>query len=216
MAAPPEVTLKDLTGEWVMVSLFQCPRLTQFLQSFNDRQQPDTQQNKTLSDDTDAILTLQGIGWLTRKAIAFATVTLHCKQYTSEDGHTHIDIEQTATGGIKGTTELRELDWTERSHVDHIFGSMKGKSRWITIDNPEIPDDFLKEGWIEGEEENGGPNGERHIESFVDNEEKGWTGEQIWGFAIIDGKRYYTRRIIITKGSEALKVRLVYNWQGKK
>jgi len=216
MAAPPEVTLKDLTGEWVMVCLFQYLHLTQFLQSFNDKQKPDTPQNKTLSDDTDAILTLQGIGWLTRKAIAYATVTLHCKQYTSEDGHTHIDIDQTATGGIKGTTELRELDWTERSHVDHIFGSLKGKSRWITIDSPEIPDDFLKEGWIEGEEENGGPNGERHIESFVDNEEKGWTGEQIWGFAIIDGKRYYTRRVIITKGSEALKVRLVYNWQGKK
>jgi len=190
MAAPPEVTLKDLTGEWVM--------------------------NKTLSDDTDAVLTLQGLGWWTRKAIGLATVTLHCKQYTDDEGHTHIDIDQTATGGIKGTTELRELDWAERSHVDHIFGSLKGKSRWLTIDHPEITDDFLKEGWLEGEDESGGPNGERHIESFVVNEEKGWTGVQIWGFAIIDGKRYYTRRVVITKGNEARKVRLVYNWYGKK
>jgi hypothetical protein len=39
MAAPPEVTLKDLTGEWVMVCLFQYLHLTQFLQSFNDKQE---------------------------------------------------------------------------------------------------------------------------------------------------------------------------------
>jgi hypothetical protein len=39
-----------------------------------------------------------------RKAIGLATVTLHTKQY-EEDGVTHIDIDQTATGGIKGTTE---------------------------------------------------------------------------------------------------------------
>jgi hypothetical protein len=74
----------------------------------------------------------------------------------------------------------------------------------------------LKDGWLEGEEENGGPNGERHVESFVNNEEKEWTAEQIWGFAIVDSQRYYTRRVVVKKGEEALNVRLVYNWQGKK
>ena len=54
------------------------------------------------------------------------------------------------------------------------------------------------------------------MESYVDNEEKGWSGQQIWGFAIIEGKRYYTRRVVIKKGSEVMKVRLVYSWQGKK
>ena len=33
-------------------------------------------QNKTISDDVDALLALQGIGWLTRKAIALATVVV--------------------------------------------------------------------------------------------------------------------------------------------
>jgi hypothetical protein len=150
-----------------------------------------------------------------RKAIAWATVTLHTKQYPDDDGRTHIDIEQTATGGIRGTTELRVLDWTTRSHSDHIFGNLSGKSRWVSIDNPEIPDQFLKEGWLEGEEENGGPNGERHIESFVINEENGWTAEQIWGFAIVDGQRYYTRRVVVAKGEEKRMVRFVYNWEGK-
>lgn len=185
MAAPPEVTMKNLTGTFVM--------------------------NKSLSDDTDAVLALQGIGWFTRKAIALATVTLHVKQYIDDAGLTHIDIDQTATGGIKGTSEIRTLDWVEREHNDHIFGDLKGKNRWCTLD---VPDDaFLKDGWLEGEEENSGPNGERHMQGFVVNEKNGWTGEQIWGFAIIDGKRYYTRRVVVSKGDKVLKTRLVYDWQ---
>jgi hypothetical protein len=171
-------------------------------------------QNKTLSDDTDAVLALQGIGWFTRRAISFATVTLHVKQYTDEAGNTHIDIEQTATGGIKGTTETRELTWTFNEHEDHIFGKVKGRSRWLGLD--AVEDDYLKEGWLEGDEEKSGPAGELHIESYVENNGKGWTADQIWGFSIVDGKRYYVRRIVVKKGSEVMKTRLVYNWQGKK
>jgi hypothetical protein len=81
-------------------------------------------------------------------------------------------------------------------------------SRWIKIDSPEIVDDFLKEGWLETDGE--------FIQSFVDNEGKGWNGEQIWGFAEVDGKRYHVRRVVVKKGDETLKVRLVYDWHGKK
>ncbi|RDL34380.1 Uncharacterized protein BP5553_07508 [Venustampulla echinocandica] len=187
MAAPAEITVKDLTGDWVM--------------------------NKTLSDDTDAVLSLQGVGWLTRKAVGLATITLHVKQYNDDAGTTHVDIDQTLTGGIKGTSEQRQLDWTAREHEDHLFGKVKGQSRWATLDLPEDP--FLKEGWIDDDSENGGPEGQRHIESFVVNEERGWDARQIWGFAIIDGKRYYTRRVVVSKGKEVLKVRLVYEYQAK-
>ncbi|KAM3081111.1 hypothetical protein ACMFMF_003025 [Clarireedia jacksonii] len=188
MAAGPEVTLKDMSGDWVM--------------------------NKTLSDDADPVLALQGIGWWTRKAISLATVTIHAKQYSDENGITHIDIEQTATGGIKGTTELRTLDWQQRSHEDHLFGKLIGQSRWLTLD--DVEDEYLKDGWEENDGENSGPNGERHVQSYVVNEEKGWSANQIWGFAIVDEKRYYTRRIVVKKGDTAIKVRFVYNWQGKK
>jgi hypothetical protein len=91
---------------------------------------------------------------------------------------------------------------------------LKGRSRWCNLD--VVEDDFLKDGWLMGEEEKGGPAGEMFVQGYVENNEKGWTGEQIWGFAIVDGKRYYTRRVVIAKGSEVMKVRLVYNWQGKK
>jgi hypothetical protein len=47
MAAPPEITCTNLSGKYVM--------------------------NKTLGDSVEPMLVLQGIGWVTRKAIGLAT-----------------------------------------------------------------------------------------------------------------------------------------------
>lgn len=169
--------------------------------------------NKTLSDPHDDVLALQGVGWLKRKAIGVATVTLHIKEYKDDAGVYHIDIDQTATGGIKGTSEERILDWTDRPHEDHVFGSLIGKSRWI--DNKgEIWDEldsFLKEEWLD---ERVGPNGEPIVQNSVVNNTNGWKATQLWGFALINGERRYTRRVVISKldGSETLKVRLLYDW----
>ncbi|TAQ90996.1 hypothetical protein B7494_g739 [Chlorociboria aeruginascens] len=186
MAAPAEITLKDLSGDWVM--------------------------NKTLSDDTDALLTLQGVGWFTRKAISLSTITLHTKQYTDDKNTVHIDIDQTLSGGISGTSERRTLDWTEREHEDHIFGKLTGKTRWLDLDAVEDP--YMKDGWL-SEGEQSGPGGETHIETFVENKDGGWTADQIWGFVIIDGVRYYTRRVVVKKGEVVVKARLVYDRQKK-
>jgi len=191
MAAPPEIKLSDLTGDWVM--------------------------NKTLSDDPDPVLALQGIGWMTRKAISWATVTLHVTQTTDPSGLTHITIANTATGGIKGTTEERQLDWTFREHDDHMFGSLRGRSRWLTpsTGREENLDPYLFEGWEENGEE-AGPGGETKIESLSESNGKGWVADQIWGFAVVDGKRYHVRRVVVSKGGEVIRVRFVYDWQGKK
>lgn len=148
-----------------------------------------------------------------RKAIAFATITLEMTQYADDKG-VHIDVEQTATGGIKGTAEHRTLDWQYREHSDHVFGDLKGRSRFSDLSAPDITEDFLKEDWLQGEEEKAGPNGEINFYNDV-VAQRGWTGSQVWGFAIIDGKRYYTRRIVIKKGNEVKKIRMVYDWLGK-
>jgi len=134
------------------------------------------------------------------------------KEYVDDAGVTHIDIDQTATGGISGTSELRTLDWTERNHSDHLFGNITGRSRFITLDGDEIEDPWLKEGWlVEGGEGEGG----QLIEAVAVNKEKGWTAQQVWGFAEVDGKRYYTRRVRAFKEDEVVKVRMFYDWQGK-
>ena len=104
-------------------------------------------QNKSLSDDTDEILRLQGVGWFTRKAIAMATIYLDVRHYTDDTGVEHIDIDQTLTGGISGTSEYRILDWTEREHEDHVFGAVLSKSRRVTLD--ELLRDWLKKDWLD-------------------------------------------------------------------
>lgn len=90
---------------------------------------------------------MQGVPWWKRKAIGLATLTLAIKHYKDDAGIEHIDIDQTLTGGIPGTTEIRILTWTERPNEDHVFGPVIGKSRRIKVDSEELEDPFLKEHW---------------------------------------------------------------------
>ncbi|EFQ98641.1 hypothetical protein MGYG_01663 [Nannizzia gypsea CBS 118893] len=214
MAAPKEATIHNLTGTWTM---------------------------DALSDSTDPTLTLQGISWFTRKAIGLATVTLHVKQYTEDDA-VHIDIAQTLTGGISGTTEKRELGWVPREHTDHIFGSVRGRTRYIaskkdgskTVPAIEIQTKVGKEeedaavakffngdvlangsasdGWVVDDEAEGS---EPFLQSWVESIDNGWTAEQVWGFEVINDIRYYTRRIAVAKDGQCSRVRLVYRYIGQ-
>ncbi|KAF3764811.1 hypothetical protein M406DRAFT_322738 [Cryphonectria parasitica EP155] len=176
MAAPATKTLHDLNGTWSL--------------------------NKTLSDDVSPALELQGVGWLTRKAIGLASVTLHVKQYVSEDGKEHVDIEQTATGGLKGTSEHREMDGQPREHKDWLFGRVSGRSEFVT----EIPggDAFLLSNWEEGTSE--------WLLNSVDSLDNGWTARQTWGFQQVKGERRYVRNVVVEKGEKRAEIRMVYDW----
>lgn len=162
---------------------------------------------------------------MTRKAIGLATVTQHLKQSptTGEDGKptTQIDIEQTATGGLKASSEHRTLDWHFRGHSDWLFGTLQGKTRYNTLKalvedskgQGHVEEDakFLAEGWLKETEEG------EIVESFVDNDGAKWTGWQIWGFAEINGERRLTRRFAIRRKdkNEVVRIRLTYDWAGE-
>ncbi len=96
---------------------------------------------------------MQGVTWISRTAISYATVTLYVNHYKDENGIEHIDTDQTLTGGVPGTTEKRILDWTPRGHYDYVFGAVTGKSRRLKVD--EIEDKFLKDGWLPDTQEHG-------------------------------------------------------------
>lgn len=164
------------------------------------------------------------MGWLTRKAIGLATVTLHVTQHTDDAGVVHIDIDQTATGGIKGTTEKRALDGVPRPHEDHIFGSIVGRSQFcpkskVGVDVPEAhlsEDDkkWLVEGW--GEEF--AADDVKVMENYVVNEKSQWVAWAVWGFDVVgdDKKRRYVRHTIVksTKTGESKKLLLIYDYLG--
>jgi hypothetical protein len=179
------------------------------------------QQNKTLSDNPEPGLALQGIGYLTRKAIGLTTVTLHIKQY-EKDGLVHIDIDQTATGGIKGTSEIRTIDGESREHTDWLFGTVAAKSEWAGgAKHPAIADfeavkehdvEWLTKDWLQGPEEATGPDGAINLVNSVRAVPDSWTASQVWGFETIGGERRYTRHVVLKKGAEKVKLRLVYDF----
>lgn len=117
------------------------------------------------------------MGWVKRKAIRYATITLHIKHYhvDSDDGKKieKIDIKQILTGGIPGTDENRTLDWEERENHDDLFGFVIGKSRRIKAE--ELSDEWLREGWTEDTYEHG------VVQAYAKSKTSGtpWVGDQV-------------------------------------
>ncbi|KIV80778.1 hypothetical protein PV11_08255 [Exophiala sideris] len=192
MAAPPEINCTNLTGTFVM--------------------------NKSLSDDLDALLTLQGLSWFTRKAISLATITLTIREY-SKDSLWHIDITQSSS--LSTTQENRTLDWQDRNHNDKIFGQCRGKSRLFKkgeyqMEGPGSAEDAV---FLQAEKLKDGTDSrfvdDEHVQSIV--QQVGglnWTAEQVWGFEEINGERRYTRRVIVWKEGKEERCRLVYDYKG--
>ncbi|KAL5495371.1 hypothetical protein ACEPAI_834 [Sanghuangporus weigelae] len=183
MAAPQEVTTRALSATFIM--------------------------NKTLSDDPDEILRLQGISWFKRKLIASVTITLYVKHYKDDDGVEHIDIRQIGSGGFEGNTERRILDWTSRNIDDSLFGPIVGRSRRVKVD--ELEYEWHKENWTADTIE------DEAIESYVESDtpKSGttWIAHQVWGFSEVNSERRYVRRVHFTgPGGEDLHRVLVYDY----
>ena len=154
------------------------------------------------------------MGWMTRKALNMATITLNVKHAIPDPAKPtvhQIDIAQSLTGGIPGTSETRITDWEKRLHEDHVFGKLDGQSRYLrgsSVDgkvrpavavNTKVDDAVLAEKvgrFLRGEILNDGAETEGFLveteaaeefgegeglwlQSFVVNNEKGWTAEQV-------------------------------------
>ncbi|EUC36018.1 hypothetical protein COCVIDRAFT_94570 [Bipolaris victoriae FI3] len=198
MASPANINIKNLVGRWTM--------------------------NKSESDAFDPVLSLQGIGWLTRKAIGAATLTQYLYQSTVDgsDGvpTTHIKVDQFLTGGLKGSPENRTLDWAYREHSDLIFGVIKGRSRYSTLqkfqeeskETGATDEDikYLIEGWLNESQEGD------VIESFTSSAANKWILWNVWGFAESGGKRKLVKKFAVrnTDTGADVRVRLVYDYLG--
>jgi len=186
MAAPVDVTTLDLNGKFI--------------------------QNHKLSDSVDRILTLQGVGWVTRAIINNATITLYIKHYKDQEGVEHIDIEQTVTGGFKASPEYRTLDWTWRGSDNNLFGSTLGRSRRLPL--ADVTDEYLNSGWLPDVSRDGAI--EAYAESDKEKNSYSWKSDMVWGFEDINGERRYTRKIRFTvPDGENITARLVYDYVGR-
>ncbi|KAI1176191.1 hypothetical protein F4777DRAFT_578241 [Nemania sp. FL0916] len=195
MAAPASKTTADLSGKWTL--------------------------NKTLSDPTDPALALQGIGWLVRKGIGAATITITVKQTRNADGAARIDIDQSASG-LSSTHEARVLTWTEREHKDWLFGKVRGRSKFISLADLNAliapggeartegwVDDsgFLAQDWLTGDEEGDAGLVISHVAA-----EAGWFATQIWGFQDVGGERRHVRNVTVSKGETYINFKMIYDF----
>jgi len=185
MAAPENVTTLDFGGKFVL--------------------------NQKLSDSTDKILALQGVGWVTRKIINSATITLYIKHYKDDSGVEHIDIAQTITGGVSVSPENRALDWTLRKGDHSLFGASISRARRVAL--ADVTDEYLNSGWLPEVSRDGGV--EAYAEADKEKNSYSWKSNMVWGFEDINGERRYTRRIRFTgSDGEDIKARLVYDYSG--
>ena len=58
-------------------------------------------QNKSLSDDLNPLMELQGIPWLVRKAASMVTIKARLTQHTGPDGVASLTTEGMSAGGLK-------------------------------------------------------------------------------------------------------------------
>ncbi|KAE8140880.1 hypothetical protein BDV38DRAFT_279857 [Aspergillus pseudotamarii] len=215
MATPAHIMIGSLNGNWTI--------------------------NRSLTGETDHILKLQGIPWLLRKALAVVTVHINITTYETNESETgkpitNIDCNQTTSGRLAGTTEKRRLTWENKEHEDYFFGKVQGRSEFvhgapdkgghvrpefelqIDVDDAQEIKRFLRgETHIDSrdgagflcEESNGA-----WVHTFERSVSSGWASEQIWGFELIDNKRYFTRRAaVVDAGGRCLCVRLVLDYE---
>lgn len=168
-------------------------------------------QSKTLSDDTGPSLEIQGMPWIICKAVSFATITGKLSQTKDAEDVTCIKIAQTATGGIKGETEIYRIDGKDYSHSSGVFGTQVVNTSWIHLKSEKAHglEGWLREDWLEGDD-NASP-GNIHVS--VKHDKAGWAVQQVWGFAMVEGKRYFVKRFLVQRGSRGAKVRMVYEWK---
>lgn len=138
----------------------------------------------------DTILKHQGVGWIVRSAIGYATITIIVKHYKDEAGIEHIDIDQSLSGGVGASNERRTMDWTYRETQDNIFGAVKGKSRRIKVE--DIQDEYLQKGWLPDVLEHGAINS--YVESDTEKSKKHWIAEQVRNIPNLEGRRLISCR----------------------
>ena len=55
----------------------------------------------------------------------------------------------------------------------------------------------------------------KYLENHVESTTAGWTAHQVWGFENVEGKRHFVRHVVVRKGSQVERARLVYDWVGE-
>ncbi|KAJ5287935.1 hypothetical protein N7478_003621 [Penicillium angulare] len=198
MAAPLSKDVTNLTGTWRL--------------------------NRKLSDDPEGLLALQGVPWITRKALRLASLSLQMTQSVSmsdassdgtsdgtntssdDDGFvTMLHVRQTVSPGSFNSDSSCPVNGQEQKLSLPIFGDIKMSLRYMNTSG--IKDEVIRQQY-----EDGCPT-KTVIDEDAVNLKMGWTAHVLWGFEIINGKRYLTRNATSSRNDETVAARMVYDYQ---
>ncbi|KAF2866132.1 hypothetical protein BDV95DRAFT_612001 [Massariosphaeria phaeospora] len=179
MAAPPTKTIYDLDGRWSL--------------------------NKGLSDNLDSVMRLQGLSWLSRKAVNAAQITTQITLAGRGPSAT-LTLANTANFNIKGTTEVRTLDWEWRDFKDYIWGAFQDRSRHVHKKN--LAPTVSSGEWLESLQGDDAT----LIESEVRASDGAWTNRMLWGFKVFGSERFLIRHMEVRRGRESAHAVLVYDY----
>ncbi|KAJ5827800.1 hypothetical protein N7447_004563 [Penicillium robsamsonii] len=162
------------------------------------------------TSDMTGVWVMQGVPWLVRKVLAYASVTLTMTHSTepAENGSgdiTKIRVKQTISPGGFSNEDDYILDSETREATVPIFGTIAMYAKYTPV--AEIEDAELRARLVEGQ------TGAAAIQEIATNKGVGWDAVGTWGFEIIDGQRYFTRTTVTKKGDEKVSVRLVYDYR---
>ncbi|KAH9212590.1 hypothetical protein DL95DRAFT_391291 [Leptodontidium sp. 2 PMI_412] len=198
MASPAKVTIHNLTGHWEL--------------------------NRELSDNLSGALLIQGVPYLVRKLMLYVKVyETITETLPNAAGVTQGLICTKSAAGLKGQADSFDGSGEEMLVAGGYFApTVRVRSWWVDLASTsekmkvqksptgEVLDPYLLTEWIE-EEKEGVPG---HFAGSGVNERSGVRDFMMWGFAMINGKRYRALKYYIRKGEEEVRTRLVYDWVG--
>ncbi|KAJ6028357.1 hypothetical protein N7540_003933 [Penicillium herquei] len=179
--------------------------------------------NRKLSDDPDQMFALQGVPWITRKALRFANLSLQISQSvsfsdvssdsatesSSEDGGsvTTLHVRQTVTPGSFNSDSSCPVNGLYQDMTVPIFGDIKMKLQYVGTD--DVKNDLMRQSFEDA------CASKMVIDEGAENPKMGWSAHVLWGFENINGKRYFTRNVRTWKKDEIVVVRMVYDCHQK-
>ncbi|KAJ5189462.1 hypothetical protein N7491_005793 [Penicillium cf. griseofulvum] len=217
MAAPQEITIESLSGHWVL------------------NKDLSTETDPILKLQKLPWLLRKAFGFAT----IHTQITQFPTPSTSSHLSTNIDFLQTSTANLAPTKEERVLDWKTSHHEDYFFGQVQGQSEFVH--GVTDADGIVRPGFelqtananseiklfLRGEVEADGSKSAGYIvencmaeglspglwvHTFERNVKSGWTAEQIWGFEMFGGERYFSRRVVVMTKGEYICGRIVFDF----
>ncbi|KAL4786324.1 hypothetical protein BJX76DRAFT_355228 [Aspergillus varians] len=204
MAPPTDLSIQNLTGDWVV--------------------------DKSKTENMDAPLKLQGVGWLRRKAVTSGTITLKINQtIQAKDGGepvVRIMMQQGLRGVFPGVEQTRALDWTEHEQVDAVSGAaLIVRSRFVSgvsdgndkvkpvLEIETAGDKADIEAYLGSAVSGPAETEKAFVQDFIRCSDGGWTVEQIWAVESIADELFLVCKSVAAKDSSTEHARLVYQYE---